>query len=224
MNDLTPYLEHYALISLEKQHKLAQLIGEHLAEPDLENGRIRFHQDLEFPLQILGTESDNTLTFLWAWSEEQPEIPLNLLSSAFYLKNWGEERNLLEFSSPSIDLNRADGRIISLIASELCKASCYYQDPYEGGAIFYLLSGEAIDQQPSLDIEGLCRQFSYLMSLAELNHKETLLSYLREKGLTFSDTDAIVQGELESGESLFAEFDDSGMLLSINGKEIVAAL
>ncbi len=105
------YLERYALLSLEKQDKLEALIGEHLHELDLDAGTIRFDR-FQFPMQVIGTESDNTLTWLWAWSDEQTEIPSNLMQSAIQLRTWGSAEGLPEFTLPSVDLNIADGNAI----------------------------------------------------------------------------------------------------------------
>ena len=222
MTKITDYLELYALISLEKQEKFDRLVGEHTMVLDLDTGAIRFSNGLAVPFQVLGTESGNTLTWLWAWSEEQPDMPVHLLSSAFQLKDWGEKHDVREFCSPSIDLNRADGQIISLIASEVCKASCYYRDPYEGGAIYVLLFDKSIDAQPPLDLAGLSRKLSDLISLYEFNHRNAILSYFRMKGLSPVETASIVTCELGSGELLSAEFDDSSHLALLNG-EIISA-
>lgn len=220
MAKITEYLERYALISLEKQEKLARLIGEHTMELDIDSGMIRFSDDLAVPFQVLGTESGNTLTWLWAWADEHPDIPVHLLSAAFQLKDWGEKHDVLEFRSPSVDLNRADGQIISLIASEVCNASCYYRDPYEGGAVYVLLFDKSIDAQPPLDLAGLSRKLSDLISLYEFNHRNALLSYFRMKGLSPVETGSKVICELESGEQMSAEFDDSGRLKLLNGEMI----
>jgi hypothetical protein len=222
MAKITDYLELYALISLEKQQKFDRLVGEHTMELDIDTGAIRFSTGLAVPFQVLGTESGNTLTWLWAWSDEQPDMPVHLLSSAFQLKDWGEKHDVLEFYSPSVDLNRADGQIISLIASEVCKASCYYRDAYEGGAIYVLLFEESIDAQPPFDLVVLSRKLSDLISLYEFNHRNALLSYFRMKGLSPLETASTVTCELGSGELLNAEFDDSGLLTLLNG-EIISA-
>jgi hypothetical protein len=79
MAKITEYLELYALISLEKQEKFDRLIGEHTMELDVDTGTIRFSNGLAVPFQVLGTESGNTLTWLWAWSDEQPDMPDHLL-------------------------------------------------------------------------------------------------------------------------------------------------
>ena len=222
MAKITDYLEQYALISLEKQDKFDRLIGEHTMELDIDTGAIRFSNGLAVPFQVLGTESGNTLTWLWAWSDEQPDMPVHLLTSAFQLKDWGEKQDVREFCSPSLDLNKADGQIISLIASEVCKASCYYRDPYEGGAMYVLLFDKNIDAQPPFDVAGLTRKLSDLVSLYEFNHRNALLSYFRMKGLSPVETGPTVTCELGSGDQLSAEFDASGKLISLNG-EIISA-
>lgn len=220
MTTLREYLESYALISLEKQDKLARLIGEYVAELDIDAGTIRFSESLEFPIQVLGTQSDNILTWLWAWADAQPELPVDLQRSSLQLKAWGAKAGVNEFSVPSVDLDKADGRVFSLIASEVCQASCYYQDTYEGGALFLLLFGREIDRQPSFDAAGLTRHFSHLISLYELNHRKALLSYFRLKGLSYAEQGPVIAGELESGEDIGVKFDLEGRAVSINHKTL----
>lgn len=221
VHKLISCFEQYALVSLEKQEKFSRLIGEHHWELDLDSGMVRFN-DLRFPFQVLGTESENTLTWLWAWANEQTEIPENLLESSLQLRAWGEREGIPEFISPSVDLNRADGHMFSLIASEVCRASAYYRGPYEGGAVLFLVFGEAIDRQPTFDLLALTRQFTNLISVYEFNHKNALLSYFRLKGLASVEKDRSVTATLESGEDMTAEFDEAGRLLSINGNIVSA--
>jgi hypothetical protein len=213
---LRAYLEKYALLALEKQDKLESLILDRMHELDLDGGKIRF-DDLEFPMQIIGTESDNTLTWLWAWAEEQPELPVSLLQSAIQLRNWGGSEGLPEFTVPSIDLNRADGNVMAMISAEICRASSYYRDDYEGGAVFLLLFDRLIDNQPSFDRARLLLRFSDLISRYDLNHRNTVLSYLTLKELSPAERKNLISCELESGERLNAEFDDLGRLVMVNG-------
>jgi hypothetical protein len=221
MSSLTEYLEKYALISLEKQEKLARLIdGQMVADLELVTGRIRFSDGPEFRLQVLGTESENTLNWLWAWAEEQDDLTSDLLTSSLQMKEWGAKAGIPEFTAPSVDLEKANGHILSLIASEVCAASCYYQDAYDGGASFLLLFGKELERQPSFDAAGLVRQFSDLIALNELNHRNALLSYLRLKGLPYTDQGSILKFELESAEQMSAEFGSDGVLISINDRDV----
>jgi hypothetical protein len=220
MKSIQSYLEKYALLSLEKQEKFARLIGEHTLEFDFESGLMRFSGEREFPFQVLGTESNNTLTWLWAWADEQAEINPALLKASLKMKSWGEQEGISECTSPSIDINRADGTILSLIACQICDAACYYQDSYDGGALFLLLFGQDIERQPPLDAEALARQFSNLAALFEVNHRNALRSYLEEKGLPLSEEETAITGELETGEVVRAEFDHAGAVKTLNGKPV----
>jgi hypothetical protein len=215
-NKLQTYFERYALCTIEKQDKLDFLIKDRMHELDLDAGIIRF-DDLRFPMQILGTESDNTLTWLWAWADEQTEIPPALLQSAIQLRNWGANEGITEFTLPSVDIDRADGHIIAIIGAEVCKASCYYSDSYEGGSVILLLFDKLIDTQPPFNSERLLRQASDIFSRYEINHRNTIISYLRLKNLSLIEDRNLVSCELESGERLNAEFDSAGRLIKVNG-------
>jgi len=220
MGKFTLYLEQYALISLEKRMKLTTMIGEHTSELDLDSGTIIFNNGLAFPFQVLGTESDNTLSWLWGWAEEQTEIPGDLLASSLLLKDWGKREGIEEFITPSVDINKADGHAFSLISTEIIHASCYYRSPYEGGAVFILIFGRDIDRQPPFDLDGLTREFLDLTLQYELNHRSALVSYLRGNNLPFTEKGPFVSGKLATGETLTAEFDEMGHLKTMDGKTV----
>jgi len=217
MTTLITLFEHYALVSLEKQARLFQFLGEHTLELDLDAGIARFGDGRAYPFQVIGTESDNSLTWLWAWADEQSEVPDSMLRSVRTLKAWGADQGIPEFTLPSLDLDRADGTLLSLIASEVCGASGFYRDHYEGGALFLLLEGIALDERQVFDRQGLIRQLSDLASRYDFDHRNALASYLRAKGISFADTGPALGAELASGERLIAEFDAAGHVRTING-------
>jgi hypothetical protein len=217
VNKLTKYLEQFALTSLEKQDKFSLLLDDNLYDLDLEAGKLRFANNLDLSLQVLGTESDNTLSWLWAWADEQTEeIPDNVLRASRELRDWGSREAIQEFTIPSLDLERADGHLLSMIASEICHASCYHRDTYDGGSAFLLLFDARIDVQTSFDLSRLSRRFLDLTQRYEFNHRNALLSYLQTKGLSFDETRTAVTCELSSGERLSIEFDETGHLKEKN--------
>jgi hypothetical protein len=217
MSDLVQYFERYALLSCEKQARLFPFLGEHSLELDLDAGMARFSERRSYPFQVLGTESEHSLTWLWAWADEHAEVPEALLAAARTMKIWGEERGVPELALPSLDLDRADGTQLSLIASEVCGASGFYRDHYEGGNLFLLLSGIALDDRQSFDRQGLARQLGDLASRYDFDHRNALVSYLHAKDIRCSLSGTIVSAELASGERIIAEFDDSGRIRAMNG-------
>jgi hypothetical protein len=219
MTKFTEYFEQFALISLEKQDKMDLLFGEHSYDLDLDTGKIRFNDNLDVTFQVLGTESDNTLIWLWAWADEQTEeVPVDLLKASRDLRDWGSHEGVPEFTLPAVDLHQADGHMLSMIACELCKASCYLRDAYEGGSAFLLLYDKLIDAQPFFDLSRLSRRFLDLISRYEINHRNVLLSYLRIRGIPLAENGSTVTGDLDTGERLSAEFDSAGRLTKLNGE------
>jgi len=118
---------------------------------------------------------------------------------------------------PSLDIDRADGHVIALISAEVCKASGYYRDSYEGGAVLLLLFDRLIDSQPPFNRQRLVRRMSDIFSRYALNHRNVLLSYLRLKHLSPVEQKDTMTCELETGERLNAEFNADGRLITVNG-------
>lgn len=220
MKTLNDYLEQYALISLEKRDKLASMVGENLHELDLDAGIIRFSRDLAFPFQVLGTESDNSLTWLWAWAEEQTEIPEMLIQASLDLRHWGAQEGLREFTIPSIDLTRADGNAVAMVSTQISQANSYFRDSYEGGAAYLLIFENSIDNEPSFDRASLLRHLSDIIARYDLNHRNLLWSYLQMKRVSAVEQGPLITCELETGERLIAEFDDAGKLSVWNGERV----
>jgi hypothetical protein len=220
MNSVIKYFEKTALVSFEKQDTLLRQLDEHILELDLDAGIARFNSETVFPFQVLGTESDNSLTWLWAWADEQTEVPEELLRSAREMKALGAREGVTEFTLPSLDLNRADGTMLSLIASQVCAASGYYRDPYDGGTVFILLYGADSTSPPSFDRAGLVRALTDLVSRYDFNHRNALLSYLKMKDLPFSESGDTVNGELAGGERIIALFDQAGQIITINSEPV----
>ncbi len=218
MSSLIEQFERYALSSREKQEKFLRLVGEHSLELDLDAGIARFTDNHAFAFQVLGTDSENTLSWLWAWADEQSEMPAKLTKASLAMKVWLETKGLQEYAQPSLDLDKADGTILSLIATEVCEAGCFYRDPYEGGAVFLLLYGREIAQQAPFDRRELVRSLDDLIERYDFNHRRALLSYFGASGIAAAETKDAVSADLPSGERLIAEFDDKGRLTSINGE------
>jgi len=213
MSRMIDLFERTALLALEKQDKFGRVVSEHLVDLDLVSGTARFGTDIELPFKVLGTTSDNTLTWLWAWSEAQDQIPENVAVAARELRAWGEREGLPEFIEPEVDLGRGDGQMLSMVAVEAAQASCFYRDPYEGGALYFLISGKEIDAQPSLDAERLAFHLRELSEEYEINPRNALLAYFTAKELSSREEGTAVLCRLGNGEPFKMEFDDQGRLV-----------
>jgi hypothetical protein len=204
---------------MERNARFLDLVGEHFVELDLDAGIAHFTGGRSYAFQVLGTESEHTLTWLWAWAEEQTEMPEVLTKASREMKVWLEQQGLVEYSLPSVDLDRADGMMFSLIGSDVCKADCYYREHYEGGALFILLYGTGLQARPVFTRRELVRTFEDLIDRYDVDHRNSLLSYYRGSGIDATITGRTISATLASGEHLITEFDASGRLVAVNGEK-----
>jgi hypothetical protein len=214
------HVERCILLSFEKREKLFALSGEHFLHLDLDSGTTQFNENLALPFQVLGTESENTLTWLWAWADEQAEIPEQLTRSSREIRAWFEREGLAELVRPSVDLDLADGTMFSVVGVDVCRAGAFYRNPYEGGALFLLLFSIDIDRQPDLDRAAFVRILGELAAGYDLDLKHVIRSYFQAKGLPYAESKETVNAQLSTGERIILEFSGTSPA-RINGEPLV---
>ena len=145
---------------------------------DFDRGIISFGED-EYPLQFLGSESNSSNTWLWAW-ENINGFDENIISLAREIKAKGEKLNLEALTTAEIDISdELNGHTLSIVACGLAdKNYCYYYGPHSGEAILVAFDGvdekvfTPVDAKDFADIVVRCiQQFP-------LNHKLFVESFL----------------------------------------------
>jgi hypothetical protein len=126
----------YLAASFDKQLYLANLIGEADWHLDMAAGLLSFGDRHRWHVQLLGTEANESQTWLWAWANEASGIPTQLLGSALTLRMLGEAQGIPELAEAEVPLNEVNGHVLAMIGSGVCRADAYYRCPYEGGAAF----------------------------------------------------------------------------------------
>ena len=170
---------------------------------DFDRGIISFGND-EYPLQFLGSESNSSNTWLWAW-ENINGFDENIISLAREIKAKGEKLNLEALTTAEIEItDELNGHILSIVACGLAdKKYCYYRGPHSGGAIFVAFDGvdekvfSSVSAKDFVDITIKCiQQFS-------LNHKIFVESFLE-----WNKTKYKLQGDI-----IIADFEKDGKLM-----------
>ena len=170
---------------------------------DFDRGIISFGED-EYPLQFLGSESNSSNTWLWAW-ENINGFDENIISLAREIKAKGEKLNLEALTTAEINIsNELNGHTLSIVACGLAdKKYCYYRGPHSGGAIFVAFDGvdekvfSSVSAKDFVDITIKCiQQFS-------LNHKIFVESFLE-----WNKTKYKLQGDI-----IIADFEKDGKLM-----------
>jgi len=217
----------YAGISFDKQVALDEMLGDHSWDLDLKAGAITFStgsllrkKKHTFQIQVLGTESEEDHTWIWAWANDAVEIPRTLLKFSLGLKQWGARRKIKELSEGQFELGERTGHHVAMIASALCKADCYYRGGFETGAVYVLISDPAFTRE---DVTTPCVRvatvFSTLISALEIpDHHAALIAYLKEYGVEPQTDGASLIAKSEAGEELAAKFDGDRRIADLDVK------
>ncbi|MGF1503843.1 MAG: hypothetical protein GYB64_09905 [Chloroflexi bacterium] len=201
--------EHIGL-AYDKQVYLADSIGsQHRWQFDLVPGTVTFNGQLTFAVQLLGTQSDEHNTWLWAWANDASGLPDRLLRAARDLKAYGEQHDIAELTTAELPISEMiNGLRLAAVASGLCAAKCFYRGEYDGGALFLLVTDESFVRRvsdPVLRIERIFPEMLQQFSVAD--QKLAFAHYLRAYDLTVTHTGNTVRGENTSGGAISGTFE-----------------
>ncbi|RTQ48528.1 hypothetical protein EJV47_16280 [Hymenobacter gummosus] len=209
-------LERYSAIAYDKQNDLAEVIGENNWNFDMDAGTISFGPGLVFPMQIMGTFSYSSRTWLWAWANTRSGIPAALLQQGRQLKTYGEQQEIDLLKHDAVDAEESDLHLIGTIASGMFDASGYYLADYGQGVMVLTVKSPLIDAQRKRDFPRLLHAFPQAISLFEMRHRPAFISYARLKGYELSEGGATVTARSGSTR-ITATFDDLDRLTNLNG-------
>ena len=182
---------------------------------DFDRGIISFGEE-EYPLQFLGSESNSSNTWLWAW-ENINGFDENIISLAREIKAKGEKLNLEALTTAEINISdELNGHTLSIVACGLAdKNYCYYRDPYSDGAIFVAFDGvdekvfSSVSAKEFVDIIVRCiQQFS-------LNHKLFVESFLEWNKTKCEWNKNTLIADFENSQKLEIDFEEKTELARI---------
>jgi hypothetical protein len=209
-------IERFGGIAFDKQYDFASVIGNNNWNIDMTKEEIGFGPNLDFPIQVLGTFSHSSETWLWAWANTKSGLSENITQQALQLKKYGEDQGIDLFSNSSFDFSKDALHRIGLIASGMFDASAYYIADYGQGAMLVTIKSDLVDRQRQDDHLRILSVFPQLISQFEMNHKIALQWYLEEKGYRISEQGAQLIA-IKGGDRITAEFDELSRLTNLNG-------
>ena len=199
---------------MARQLALADLIGERGWSVDLSAGQVTFGDDLRFPIQLLGTESHAGGTWLWAWANTGSNLPPALLHLVGWLRDYGAQFGIAEFTEPGFPLERADGARLALVASGLTGRP-YYRGPYDGGALFFHL--EDVPESPVAP-ERVLTVLGQVLQTWPLPHRRVALAFLTQQGWAVDDRPDGSSARHPDGSTIDIAYDDQGRIAQFGGQ------
>ncbi|KUJ62431.1 hypothetical protein AR687_08225 [Flavobacteriaceae bacterium CRH] len=209
-------LERFGGIVFDKQLDFGDIIGDNNWNINIEKGEISFGSDLVFPIQVLGTISYSSQTWLWAWANTKSGLPENVTKQALQLKKYGEDNEIDLLTNDTFDFSDEDLHLIGTIASGLHNSSAYYICDYGQGAMVVTIKSDKIDKLQKDNHFRILTVFPQLISQFDLNHNSALKNYLTDKGYNITENGTKLTAT-KNEDTLTAEFDNESRLTKLNG-------
>ena len=176
-------IERYGGIVLDKQLDFGELIGSNNWNINIANEEISFGNNLIFTIQVLGTISHSSQTWLWAWANTKSGLSENVIQQALQLKKYGEDNEINILKNDTFEFSKEDLHKIGIIASGINNSSAYYICDYGQGAMVVTIKSDKVDKIKKENHNRILTVFPQLISQFETNHNIALTNYLNEKGL-----------------------------------------
>ncbi|WP_155370984.1 DUF6882 domain-containing protein [Catellatospora vulcania] len=209
------FAEHVAT-GLARQLALGDLIGARGWQLDLAGGTVTFGDDLRYRVQLLGTESHDEGSWLWAWANEASNLPPALLQLCGWLREFGDRQGIAELTEPSFALERADGHRLALLASGLT-GRCYYRGPYAGGAVFFHLDDAPAQITSPVRPERALSVLGQVIQSFPVDHRVAVESFLRQQSWRLDPAPHAVTAHHPDGSTLRVDFDALGRVSNMSG-------
>jgi hypothetical protein len=217
-------MDHFSLVvrhllsSCNKQLHLSSLVGTLPWRFDVPTGTLSFGNDLHWHAQILGTESHETNTWLWAWANTGSNLPPALIQASLQMKWLSQEQNVPELTQPQLPLSQViNGHVLAMIASGICDADAYYRGPYEGGAAFLLIKDEKFPRSKEPPLARLAHVFPQAISAFVIpDHRLALTSYLDQHGIDYTSEGRTIVVKEGKNPVLTARFDEQNRVAKLD--------
>lgn len=211
------FLEKFGAIALEKQRNLFEITGGLSWNVDMNKEEITFGDDLTFPMQVLGSFSHSSETWLWIWDNKAGGYAETVMKQALLLKKYGEENNIDLLTVGKFDATQNDLHLIGMIAVEMFSASGYYLGNYGQGTMVVTIKSDEVDNVESEELARILTVFPELISTFEIqNHKNAFSNYLSQKGFELTSNGNEVKAE-KNGQIITATFNENNLLTNLNG-------
>lgn len=206
-------------LSFRKQLALADLLGKHSWQLDLGKGTVDFGKGPGlfgkrriYPIQVIGTEAEDSGTWLWAWANAESHIPPGVLKAVERVRAFGESQGIEPLSTGELPSEAYPGHLLASVACGIAQADAYYRGPYPGGAVFFLIHDTPLSEAPPTPGERILTVLTQVIGTFEVNHRAMARAYLEAEGFRLDEGERALTATDRSGHSLKMTLDDRGRM------------
>lgn len=214
---LSTYTKH-AAATLDKQIHLNSLVSDLDFVYNKQPSELAFGDECRWSAQVLGSESEESKTWLWAWANGASGFTDESLVGVRKLQKLGKSKGIVELVTPEIPFDEFDGNFWSVIASGLIDADAYFRAPYPGGALYLVIQDATFERSEERTLARLATVFPQAIAAFPMeNHARALASYASYLDLNHEITGRKLLVSDKHGGQLEAQFDQRNRLEKLKG-------
>jgi hypothetical protein len=182
-------LEEYAFRITENYLRLSEVIEGCSWQIDMATELLTFYIPksqkviAQCPAQLVGSENDADQTWLWAWANEESNLPPGMLEAVNRLRRTAESQGQSEpyLTGEEFALPRPSfGAEMAVICAGISSGFTTYRCPYPGGAAYAIVESCPPAAQLPSDIMRTIRTLTTGVSAFPMNHRDAVRAYLGE--------------------------------------------
>lgn len=208
-------LTRHAVIATEKQYRLAEIVGDRPWRLSLDEGLLGFGDDLAWSIEVLGTESHESGTWLWAWGNEALDIPAGMLTGSNGLRQYGREHQLAELEERTCRLELATGYALATVGSGLLDAVAYYRAPFDHGAVYVLVTDADFPRERAPSAARMIDAVRKAVRSFDVDHALAIAAYAEQRGGTLTRHEHALALSFPRGPRLRIDLDGNAQVSRI---------
>ncbi|OQD59029.1 hypothetical protein MBBAR_6c01390 [Methanobrevibacter arboriphilus JCM 13429 = DSM 1125] len=202
----------YGAIALDKQECFGEIIGDTIGNLNIDDGVISFGDDLEFPVQIIGTLSNENNKWHWAWDNEEVNFTENLIKESFDVKKIGEKYSIGQFITDVFDADLLESHLIAMTVSGIMDDDAYYAVDLGEITIFVTIKSDKIQKDNS--IERFINVYNKFQKEFDVKPRLAFEGYTKLRGYKYKERDEFSVAKIDESRVIVG-FSERGNVTHI---------
>lgn len=211
MDPLRDLLADHVAAGVERQNRLAEVIGDAGWSVDVPGQRLEFDHGVTYPVDLVGSAAEDRGSWMWAWANSSlaPEVR----AASEQLRQTGAARSVAALTERIVPLGEPpdgiDGHAIGLLATPLLGGQAYYLARNGPLALVLVVHDPALELPP-LTGPDLRATLSSVLGLYGIPAERALRPYLAQRGAALSEQGPRWDVATPDGQHTIISWDNLG--------------
>jgi hypothetical protein len=205
-------------IGIDKQFILSKKLIEDDWSYLPDEGILKFENNMKYKVQVLGTQSNVSKTWLWSWANDDFQANKESLNAVKKIKEYGEKNNIDILTEEEIEISDdLNDFLIAVVSSGIYDSKGFYIGKLELGSIVFLIDDEKVKMETETEVgKRLSTVLMNLISYLKRDHNKAFESYLNFLKVKYIKEDNKIIIKHDEQILVEAEFNEENILNNFN--------